>query len=143
MDLVKPMRKLLLSIIFFAFSGEERATELETKIDFSVSDAAPQTNAATFSAGLGYDHKAVSLSCRFCTVKVTSGPKSLALHYASQHRDKLLACTECGYLSLSKSSLAKHKKMHKGIQYRCSECDYAATTAFRLKQHKASKHEGI
>ena len=126
---------------------------METKIDFSVPDAAPQTNAATFSAGLGYDHKAVSLSCRFCTVKVTSGHKSLALHYASQHRDKLLACKECGYLSLSQSSLAKHKKMHKGIRhpcdelegtrYPCSECDYAATRAEDLKQHKESKHEGL
>ena len=111
------MRKLWLSIIFLAFSGEEGATEFENKTDFSVSDAAPQTNAATFSAGLGSDHKAVSLSCRFCTVKVTSGHKSLALHYASQHRDKLLACTECSYLSLSHRKLAYHKKMHESSSW--------------------------
>ena len=123
------------------FSGEEQAAEVENNTESLYSDVTPQTNQATLLAGVGYHHKAVSLSCQFCALKVTSGHKTLALHYASQHRDKLWACKECSYLALSKKSLAKHRNIHR--KYPCNECDYAATRAQDLKRHKESSHEGI
>ena len=128
---------LISNIHIFTFSGEDRAAEVENT-ESRYSEVTSQTNAATFSSDLGYNHKALSLSCLFCALKVTSGHKTLALHYASQHRDKLWACKECSYLALSQSSLAKHSKIHN--KYPCNECDYTATTAVNLKQHKERKH---
>ena len=125
----------------FFFSGEDRAADVENNTEIFYSDGTPQTNAATSSAGLGLHPKAVSLTCQFCALKVTSGHKTLALHYASQHRDKLLPCKECSFFALSRRSFAEHSEIHG--KYSCNKCDYVTTTAWHLNRHKESVHEGI
>ena len=85
------------------FSVEDRAAEVENNTEIFYSDGTAQTNAATSSAGIGYNPKALSLSCQ--KTETRKQKRNLNVHVAGEQ----CPCSDCVYAETTASSLKKHK----------------------------------
>lgn len=68
----------------------------------------------------------------------TNGSKQELWEHTRKHipKEKLLACTECQFVTKYKHHLQYHTSIHTGSkQFKCSKCEYACANNSTLNSH--------
>ena len=85
-------------------------------------------------------------TCDKCDYQISSN-KIMKIHTRTFHnRDETHNCSICGYQSLKKESLTRHKKIvHDGVKvkYPCKQCGQEFTQKGNLARHQMAAHEGV
>ena len=75
------------------------------------------------------------IKCPSCPEKFSTRA-ILTQHMQSEHPDTVFPCESCDKVYKSKTSLAKHRAIHREQRFTCDKCDKSFSYEYQLRDHK-------